>query len=77
MKVTYDSLSDRVRILFSNAPIEHSAAETAGLTVDYDNKGHVVGLELAQASQRMQDPRVVEFVEEGGQPVFPHRTDEG
>lgn len=70
MKVTYDSLADRVRILFSNAPIEHSAAETAGLTVDYDNKGHVVGLELAQASQRMQDPRVVEFVEEGsGQPA--------
>ncbi|WP_119325034.1 DUF2283 domain-containing protein [Capsulimonas corticalis] len=64
MKVTYDSQSDRVRILFSNAPIERSAAEAAGLTLDYDDKGHVVGLELAQASLRMHDPRAVEFVEE-------------
>ena len=74
MKVTYDSLSDRVRILFSNAPIERSAAETAGLTVDYDNMGHIVGLEVAHASQRMQDPRVVEFVEEGDSPVAPLDT---
>ena len=65
MKVTYNSQSDRVRILFSNAPIEHSAAESAGLTLDYDNNGHLVGLELAQASLRMHDPRAVEFVEDG------------
>ena len=64
MKVTYDSQSDRVRILFSNAPIERSAAESAGLTLDYDNNGDVVGLELTQASLRMHDPRAVEFTEE-------------
>ncbi|MEO7715245.1 MAG: DUF2283 domain-containing protein [Capsulimonas sp.] len=63
MKVTYDSQSDRVRILFTNAPIERSAAEASGLTLDYDDKGEVVGLELAQASHRLHDPRAVEFVE--------------
>ena len=63
MKVTYDPEGDGLRILFSDAPIERSSDEVPGLILDYDNNGSVVGLELTQASQRMPNPREVEFVE--------------
>ena len=63
MKVTYDSQSDRVRILFSNAPIERSAVVSTGLTLDYDGNGDIVGLEMMQASLRMHAPHAVEFIE--------------
>jgi uncharacterized protein YuzE len=54
---------DGLRILFSDAPIERSSHEACGLILDYDNNGVVVGLELTQASERMPNPRLVEFAE--------------
>ena len=68
MKVTYDADRDGLRILFSDAPIESSSDAVPGLILDYDNTGTVVGLELVQASKRMQNPRIVEFVEESTPP---------
>lgn len=63
MKVMYHPDRDGLRILFSDAPIERSSSELSGLIVDYDNNGVVVGLELTEASQRMPNPRIVEFAE--------------
>lgn len=63
MKVTYYPDRDGLRILFNDAPIERSTDEVPGLILDYDNNGAVVGLELTQASERMNNPRVVEFIE--------------
>ena len=63
MKVMYHPDRDGLRILFSDAPIEHSTSEASGLIVDYDNNGVVVGLELTKASERMPNPRLVEFAE--------------
>jgi uncharacterized protein YuzE len=63
MKVTYDPDRDGLRILFSDAPIERSSDEVPGLILDYDNTGAIVGLEVTRASQRMPNPRAVEFVE--------------
>ena len=63
MQVTYDPDCDGLRILFNDSPIERSARDVPGLIVDYDNNGAVVGLELTQASERMNNPRAVEFVE--------------
>ena len=62
MKVTYDPNQDGLRILFSDAPIERST-DAAGLILDYDNNDHIVGVEVTQASQRMPNPRIVEFIE--------------
>ena len=68
MKIIYNPDLDGLRILFSDAPIEHSATVDAGLTLDYDQSGGVVGLEVAQASHCMSNPRLVEFTERSSAP---------
>ena len=61
MKVTYDSDVDVLRILFSSAPIEESDEDKPGVILDYDKEGNVVGLEVLNASQRIENPRAVEY----------------
>ena len=61
MKVIYDSDVDVLRILFSNAPIEESDEDKPGVILDYDKEGNVVGLEVLNASQRVENPRAVEY----------------
>lgn len=46
MKVTYDAEVDVLRILFSSAPVE---------------EGDIVGLEILDASRRVENPRSVEY----------------
>jgi len=65
MKVRYDPEVDILRILFSNAPIEESDEEKPGVVLDYDKDGNVVGLEILDASRRMENPRSLEYVVEG------------
>ena len=61
MKVTYDPDVDVLRILFSSAPIEESDEDKPGVILDYDKDGNVVGLEVLNASQRIENPRAVEY----------------
>jgi uncharacterized protein YuzE len=61
MKVTYDPEVDVLRILFSSAPIEESDEDKPGVIIDYDKDGNVVGLEVLNASQRIENPRAVEY----------------
>jgi uncharacterized protein YuzE len=61
MKVTYDSGVDVLRIVFSNVPIEESDEEKPGVILDYDKEGNVVGLEILDASTRMENPRSLEY----------------
>jgi len=61
MKVTYDPEVDVVRIVFSNVPIEESDEEKPGMILDYDKDGNIVGLEILDASKRMENPRAVEY----------------
>ncbi|MBD2185414.1 DUF2283 domain-containing protein [Planktothrix sp. FACHB-1355] len=61
MKITYDSEVDVMRIIFNNSPIEESDEEKPGLIVDYDKEGNIVGLEILDASKRMDNPRLVEY----------------
>ena len=61
MRVTYDPEVDVLRILLSNAPIEESDEEKPGVILDYDKDGNIVGLEILDASQRMENPRTVEY----------------
>jgi uncharacterized protein YuzE len=66
MKVTYDPDVDVLRILFSNAPINESDEEEPGVILDYDKDGNIVGLEILNASKRMDNPRSVEYAVMGG-----------
>ena len=61
MKVTYDPEVDVLRVLFSAARIEESDEDKPGVILDYDAEGNVVGLEILNASQRVDNPRAVDY----------------
>jgi uncharacterized protein YuzE len=61
MKVVYDPEVDVLRIIFKNASIEESDEEKPGVIFDYDKDGKIVGLEILDASKRMENPRSVEY----------------
>jgi uncharacterized protein YuzE len=61
MKITYDPEVDVMRIVFSSAPIEESDEEKPGVILDFDKNGNVVGMEILDASTRMENPRTVEY----------------
>jgi len=65
MKVTYDPEVDVLRILFSGAAIEESDEDKPGVILDYDKEGNVVGLEILDASKRMENPKTVEYAVTG------------
>jgi uncharacterized protein YuzE len=61
MKVTYDPEVDVLRILFRDGPIEESDEDKPGVILDYDKEGNMVGLEVLNASQRVENPRGVDY----------------
>ena len=61
MKVVYDPEVDVLRILFSSAPIEESDEDKPGVILDYDKGGNIVGMEILDASKRMENPRAMEY----------------
>ena len=65
MKITYDPEVDVLRILFSNTPIEESDEDKTGVILDHDKDGNIIGLEILDASKRMENPRAIEYVVTG------------
>jgi uncharacterized protein YuzE len=61
VKVIYDPEVDVLRILFRNAPIEESAEDQLGIIIDYDKEGNMVGLDVLNASRRIENPRGVDY----------------
>jgi len=61
VKVKYDPRVDVLRILFSNAPIEESNEDNPGVILDYDKNGNLVGIEILDASTRIENPCAVEY----------------
>lgn len=62
MRIKYDAEIDVPRIVFRDTPIEESDQEKPGMILDYDRDGNIVGLEILDASRRMDDPRAIEYV---------------
>ncbi len=62
MKITYDPIVDVLRIVFNGAIIEESNEDKPGVILDYDENGNIVGLEVLNASQMMDNPRSIEHV---------------
>lgn len=65
MKVIYDPEVDVLRIIFRNAAIEESDEDKPGVILDYDKDGNIVGLEVLNASQRVENPRGVDYAVTG------------
>ena len=61
MKVTYDPEADVLRIHFRNAPIEESDEDKPGVIIDYDKDGNIVGMEILNASKRIDNRRAVDY----------------
>ena len=61
MKVTYDPETDILRIVFSGHPVEESDEDKPGVILDYDKDGSIVGIEVLDASKRIENPRALEY----------------
>ncbi|MGD1903984.1 MAG: DUF2283 domain-containing protein [Geitlerinemataceae cyanobacterium] len=61
MKVKYDPEVDILRIILKDTDIEESDEETPGIILDFDNHGNVIGLEILQASKRIDNPQAIEY----------------
>jgi len=61
MNVRYDKRSDTLTVRLGSAPIAESDEEKAGVILDYDAQGNLVGLEILDASRKVDDLRKVEF----------------
>lgn len=53
MKITYDPEADALYIQLTSAKAEDSLDIEEGVTVDLDGEGHIIGIELLDASERM------------------------
>ncbi|HAZ43202.1 MAG TPA: hypothetical protein DDW76_38525 [Cyanobacteria bacterium UBA11369] len=62
MKVTYDPEVDVLYIIFSTAKIEESDEDKPGVILDYDANGNIVGIEILDASKKMQIPPALEYI---------------
>lgn len=61
MKVTYDPEVDILRIFLRDGPVAESDEDKPGVILDYDHEGNILGLEILNASQRVSNPRGVEY----------------
>jgi uncharacterized protein YuzE len=61
MKVTYDRDTDTLTIRFNENPIVESDEEKPGVIIDFDEDGNLVGIEVLDASRRVNEPAAVEF----------------
>ena len=61
MKVTYDPDVDVLRIVLTQTAIAESDEERPGVILDFDADGNVVGLEILEASKRVDNPRAVDY----------------
>jgi uncharacterized protein YuzE len=57
MQVTYDPEVDVLRIVFRGMVIEENDEDKPGVILDCEKEGKIVGLEVLNASQRVEKPR--------------------
>jgi uncharacterized protein YuzE len=56
MKVLYDPDKDILQITLVEMTVEETAELAPGLTIDYDIDGNTIGLEIAKASTKVDNP---------------------
>jgi uncharacterized protein YuzE len=62
MKIKYDPEVEVIRITLKDVAIEESDEETPGIILDFDSDGNVVGIEILQASKRIDNPQAIEYM---------------
>ncbi len=61
MKVKYDKETDVLYIRLTNNSVAESDSEKPGIILDYDNEENIVGIEVLNASKKMERPLKVEY----------------
>ena len=61
MKVKYDKETDVLYIGFSDAKVQESDEEKPGIILDFSANGSIVGIEILDASKKVEDPSKVEY----------------
>jgi uncharacterized protein YuzE len=56
MNIKFDKETDIVYLRFSDADIVESDEDKPGVIIDYDKDGNVVGIEMLDASKKMEKP---------------------
>ena len=56
MNIKFDKETDVVYLRFSDAEIAESDEAKPGIIIDYDKNGNIVGIELLDASKKMNKP---------------------
>jgi uncharacterized protein YuzE len=59
MKVIYDPATDTMQIVFREALVNDYNEELPGIKVNYDLEDHMVSLEIKNASEIVDDPRLL------------------
>lgn len=61
MNVTYDPVADVFRIQFREVPVVRRDPAGPGMHLEIGHDGSPVGLEIFQASQRVDNPKSIHF----------------
>lgn len=62
MKARYDSRTDTLSFIFkADIRIATSDEDKPGVILDYDEQGHLVSLEILDASKRVAEARKLDF----------------
>jgi uncharacterized protein YuzE len=61
MKIRYDEEVDVLSIVLNDSQVEGSDVEKPGLILDYDRNGNIVGVEILNASKRIENPRALDY----------------
>jgi len=56
MNIKFDKETDIIYLRFSDAEIAESDEEKPGIIIDYDKNGNIVGIELLEASKKVNKP---------------------
>jgi uncharacterized protein YuzE len=59
MHLRIDHRSDALYLNLTDRPIQDSEEVADGIIVDYDAAGHIVGIEILEASKRTNDPEAL------------------
>ena len=61
MKLSYDPEVDVLSIRLNDSTVFESDEDKPGVILDYDAEGRVVGIEILDASKRVDNPQAVEL----------------